>query len=106
MSQWQEFIRLKAGERKIKWTRYALGAIGVEPATVHDVEVALQEATVLEEYPVLHRYLPDCLVLTFTHSGQPFPCVVACNQPADMILIVTVYQPNRQEWEDDWRTRK
>ena len=28
------------------------------------------------------------------------------NEPQDYILIITVYQPAQEEWENDWRTRK
>ena len=61
---------------------------------------------VIEEYPHLHRHLPDCLVLTFVSPNEPLHCVVALNEPRDYILIVTVYRPTAEEWKDDWRTRK
>jgi hypothetical protein len=28
------------------------------------------------------------------------------NERQDYILIVTVYQPDSKEWQNDWRTRK
>lgn len=102
----QIFIREKATERKIKWTRHALNELASEPVSVSEVETALQQAEVIEDYPHLHRYLPDCLVLTFVFPKEPIHCVIALNEPHDYILIVTVYQPTVQEWKDDWRTRK
>lgn len=102
----QTFIRHKAVERKIKWTRHALGELASEPVLVGDVEIALRQAEVIEDYPHLHRYLPDCLVLAFVLPDKPIHCVVAINEPQDYILIVTVYQPTAQEWKDDWKTRK
>ncbi len=101
----QSLIRQKTAERKIKWTRHALNALVPEPFSVHDVEVALQQAEVIEDYPHLHRYLPDCLVLAFV-LDEPIHCVAAINEMHDYVLIVTVYRPAEQEWEDDWRTRK
>lgn len=32
--------------------------------TVADIEFALRNALVIEDYPHAHRYLPDCLVLS------------------------------------------
>jgi hypothetical protein len=101
----QAFICSKALERKIKWTRHALDALASEPFSVGDVEVALQQAEMIEDYPHLRRYLPDCLVLAFVQT-KPIHCVVAINELHDYILMVTIYQPSVQEWKDDWRTRK
>src|SRR3972149_1277452 len=102
----QDFIRLKSIERRVKWSKHALNEIAAESFTVGDVEYALHQAEVIEEYPPHHRYLPDCLTLAFVAGGQPIHCVIGVNEPQDYILIVTVYQPNAEEWENDWRTRK
>ena len=80
--------------------------LAAEPLTVRDVEMALERADVIEDYSHRHRFLPDCLTLAYDRSGQPIHCVVALNEPNDYILIVTVYSPSVEEWEDDWRTRK
>jgi hypothetical protein len=40
----QTFIRTKASERKIKWSRHALTELAHESASVGDVETALQHA--------------------------------------------------------------
>lgn len=100
------FIRRKAVERNVKWSTHALKELTPEPFTVTDVEDALQHTEVIEDYPHLHRFLPDCLVLAFDNFPQPIHCVVALNEMRDYILIVTVYRPTAEEWEDDWRTRK
>ena len=102
----QAFICQKAVERQIKWSRHALSELASEPVSVNEVEIALRQAEVIEEYPHLHRYLPDCLVLTFTLYNQPIHCVIAINEPQDYILIVTVYQPSVEEWDHDWKTRR
>ena len=100
------FIRQKAAERRIKWSRHALNELAQESASVGDVETALHQAAVIEDYSHLHRYLPDCLALANVFTDVPIHCVIAVNIPQDYILIVTVYRPTEQEWEDDWRTRK
>ncbi len=93
-------------EGKAKWSRHALNELAAEPVTVEEVETALRQAEVIERYPSQHRYLPDCLTLIFVTSEMPLHCVVALDQIQDYILIVTVYQPNAEEWENDCRTRK
>jgi len=102
----QHFICQKASERRVKWSRHALSELASEPVTVADVETALGQAEVIEDYPHLRRFLPDCLVLAYDTSGQPFHCVIAVDIPRDSILIVTIYSPTDKEWENDWRTRK
>ena len=102
----QDFIRRKSRERRVKWSRHALNEIAVESFTVSDVESALQRAEVIEEYPPQHRYLPDCLILAFVTGDLPSHVVIGLNELHDYILIVTVYHPNAEEWEHDWRTRK
>lgn len=61
----QAFICKKAFERKVNWSRHALNAVGPAPFSVGDVESALQQAELIEDYAHLHRHLPDCLVLAF-----------------------------------------
>jgi len=100
------FIRNKALERKARWSIHALGELALEDITVQDVERSLTEVLIIEDYPHRHRFLPDCLVLAFDPFGQPLHCVVAVNEHQDYLLIVTVYRPGLEEWEDGWRKRK
>ncbi len=46
----------------------------------------------IEDYPALHRPLPDCLLLTWLTTPIPVHAVIALDQ--DRILLVTVYQPS------------
>lgn len=102
----QSFIRDRATVRSIKWSSHALGELTPEGLFVPDVEAALQRAELIEDYVNVHRFLPDCLVLAFIHSGEPIHAVIALDQPQGYILIVTVYRPMAEEWHDGWRTRK
>jgi len=58
------------------------------------------------DYMTLHRALPDCLVLGWLGSSEPFHAVAAIDEPNDRVFVVTVYKPSKEEWEDDWRRRK
>lgn len=102
----ESFIREHARSRKIKWSSHALAEITPEDLSVDVVESALENAIVIEDYPHAHRFLPDCLVLAFVSPQEPIHVVVALNELQDYILIVTVYRPNQEEWQDGWRTRK
>ncbi len=69
----------------------------------HDIEEAIQNGEVIEDYPGDPRG-PSCLILG--RSGER-PIHVVCGlMDAEEILIVTAYQPDPEEWESDWATRK
>ena len=109
----QEFIREKAHQNqddpegaKILWSRHGTTELANEGWTRIPVETALQECEVIEDYPEVHRPLPDCLVLAYFEDRRPLHVVIAIDEQNDRLIIVTVYQPNSEEWNDDWRTRK
>jgi hypothetical protein len=101
-----DFIRQMARRRQVKWSIHALAELAVESVTTHDVEAALEHPEILEVYPDQHRFLPDCLVMAIDATGNPLHCVIAINQAQNYILIVTVYRPSPEVWQDDWKTRK
>ncbi len=109
----QAFIRWKAKQNlldpegaKILWSRHAISEMVNEGWSRTLVEEALQTSEVIEDYPSLHRPLPDCLVLGWLSTGEPFHAVIAIDETNDRLFVVTVYKPSLEEWEDDWRTRR
>ena len=109
----EAFIREKAAENasdpmmgKVLWSGHATQKLQSEGLRRQEVESALVNCEVIEDYPWLTRRLPDCLVLTFTSYGNPLHAVVALDLPLDRIFIVTVYRPDKERWENDWKTRK
>ena len=109
----ESFIREKAsqnehdaGGTKILWSRHAVTELVADELDRRQVERALQACKVIEDYPTLHRPLPDCLALSWLAPNNPIHAVVAVDIERDRLLIVTVYVPNHKEWENDWRTRK
>jgi hypothetical protein len=107
------FIREKARQNerdpegiKVIWSRHAVTELVADDLIRRQVERALQECELIEDYPVLHRPLPDCLVLAWLTPGEPVHAVVAIDLERDRIFMVTVYKPSEEEWGDDWRTRK
>jgi len=109
----QSFIREKALQNtrdpqsaRVLWSRHAITELVADALTRQQVEQALQKCELIEDYPALHRPLPDCLVLGWLTTTEPLHAVVALDQQKDRILIVTVYRPSEEEWEHDWRTRR
>ena len=109
----QQFIRQKSEEHqanpllgKMNWSRHSILELRAEGFPRTEVERGLQNCDVIEDYPTLHRPLPDCLVLGWLESGEPFHAVVALDETGDKLLVVTVYSPDEKDWQDDQRTRK
>jgi hypothetical protein len=68
-----------------------------------DIEEAVKIGTIIEEYPDDPRGA-SCLILGV--AGER-PLHVLCGRlDAEEILIITAYEPDPVEWEDDWKTRK
>lgn len=109
----QAFIRLKAHQNqthpegsRILWSRHAIAELVKEGLARAQVEKALKAGKVIEDYPTLHRLLPDCLVLSRLAHEEPIHAVIAIDEAKDRLFVITVYEPSAEEWEDDWRTRR
>lgn len=107
------FIRRKARENQtnpegelILWSRHAIAELVREGWRRSDVEAAFAECEVIEDYPAAHRPLSDCLVLGWVKVNVPVHSVIAIDEIKGRLFVVTVYRPDVEEWENDWRTRK
>jgi hypothetical protein len=98
--------RLDPRGTAILWSQHAVAELLNDDLERHQVESALEQCEVIEEYPAVNRPLPDCLVLGATSQGTVIHAVVAIDEPNDRIFVVTVYVPSSKRWQDDWRTRK
>ena len=68
------------------------------------LEQAILNGEIIERYPNDPRG-PSCLVFGSTEEGHPIH-IVCANLEDARLLIVTAYEPNPDEWKQDWRTRK
>ena len=97
----QAFIRWKARQNqsdlegeKILWSRHGVTELVNEGWKRGQVEEALQDSEIIEDYPSLHRPLPDCLVLGRLSTGEPLHTVIAIDEANDRLFI----QYLRQLW--------
>jgi ribosomal protein L18 len=68
-----------------------------------DIEQAAETGMIIEEYPTDPRGA-SCLI--FGLAGVRPLHLVRGRLEAEEILIITAYEPDLTEWEDDWKTRK
>ena len=109
----QRFIRQKAAENrsdpkdaKVYWSRHAIAELINDNLTRTEVERELERSEIIEDYPIGHRPLPDCLVLAKLSQTQPIHAVIAVDKARDRIFVITIYVPSAERWHNDWRTRK
>jgi len=70
---------------------------------ISDIEHVLSSGEVIEEYPEDTPY-PSRLVLGFI-DRRPIHIVAADNDQDRITYIITVYEPNTQEWDSSFRRR-
>ncbi|MDD5309293.1 MAG: DUF4258 domain-containing protein [Deltaproteobacteria bacterium] len=94
-----------SGGNRVLWSGHATMRLVCFPWSRAEVEKALAACEIIEDYPVGHRTLPDCLVLGFIGRKRPVHAVVALDTGKNRVLVVTVYIPDRSRWKDDWQKR-
>ncbi len=67
-----------------------------------DIEAAIKSGEIIEDYPD-HHYGPACLLLGKTAKNKKIHILCSLQDTMD---IITVYEPNLVEWEEDLKTRR
>ncbi len=67
-----------------------------------DIEQAILKGEIIEDYPE-HHYGPACLLMGVTKKGKVLH--VLCGLEP-VVTIITVYEPDPNEWESNWKVRK
>jgi len=97
-------IRQKVRRRQYEFSKHAVDQSIVRDISVPEFEEAMQNRSeVIEDYPE-DKYGPSCLILGFTSAGRPLH--MQCSYPSrPLVKVVTLYEPNPEQWVD-LRTRK
>ena len=91
--------RIKVAEYEVSY--HAEKARYAEEISLSDVETAISNGEILEDYPDDPRG-PSCLILGYS---QDRPIHIVCGHtPLQWVRIITVYLPKPPKWIDD-RTR-
>ncbi len=104
---WPEKIRECFVSGAVLYTRHARIEMKEEqfgPIADQEVYEAMCACEVIEEYAEDTPY-PSVLALGRTQAGRPIHAVCAYALEDEMIIVVTVYEPDPNRWED-YRRRK
>lgn len=96
-------IRKKFWNKEYEFSKHAVDQSIIRDITVKEIQEAMVSCVLLEEYPK-DKYGPSCLVLGFSYRKRPIH--VQCSYPTrDKLKIITVYEPDENQWVD-FRKRK
>jgi hypothetical protein len=68
-----------------------------------DVRSILMKGEIIEEYADNAPY-PSRLILGWI-CGRPIHIVAADNNRDDEVIVITVYEPDKEKWSDDFKRR-
>ena len=71
--------------------------------TTQEVREVVMRGAVIEDYQEDARG-HSCLMLGWGDKKRPVH--VVCAEKPDYLAIITAYLPSRDQWEQDWQTRK
>ncbi len=69
-----------------------------------EIKDAGSSAKIIEEYPD-DKYSSSCLLLGFTKAERPLHIQVSYAD-TDFVKIITIYEPDRKEWSDNFSKRR
>ena len=98
-----EDIALLCKKQSVRWTRHMLERIFCRGISIDDVESALTNGEIIEQYPTDYPS-PSCLVLGRTKAGKALHIV--CGSNGVELWLITAYFPNLFEWTEDFRQRR
>ena len=96
-------IHQRLADGTFEFSRHAFKRAVERNISERDVRDAGRRASIIEDYPD-DKYAPSCLLFGFTDAGRPLHIQVSYVESA-MLKIITIYQPDPEEWYDYARRR-
>lgn len=98
----KELAAIAADKSKVEITTHAQIQLKVRNINSDDIFLGFKFGEIIEQYPNDFPY-PSCLILYCRINGTPMHFVCSTD---NKIYIITVYDPDLEHWEDDYKTRK
>jgi hypothetical protein len=91
--------------KKILFTKHAVNEMLDESEIIETKEIVevLKNGKIIEDYPEDRRG-HSCLVSGITFKERTIH--VVCAPGVDYLAIITVYEPDKNKWSDDFERRK
>ena len=98
-----EFFRDAVAHGRLRWQLHALERLLERGISRAEVLEAIIQGEIIEQY-MDDKPLPSCLIAHV--KAQPLHAVVAIDRDSGFGHVITVYRPNREHFEDDYKTRR
>lgn len=97
-------IRHKVVESQFEFSKHALDQSILRQIRVQEIREAIANGQIIEDYPD-DKYGSSCLIGGLTQVQRPIH--IQCSYPSrPLIKIITVYEPNSRQWNDDFTQRR
>ena len=91
-------LRSKIAANQFEFSKHALDQSILRGITVEELREAIANGEVIEDYPK-DKYGPSCLVFGTTKSDRTIH--IQCSYPTrEFVKIITLYQPDPEQWID------
>jgi hypothetical protein len=98
-------IRKIAEKDRIAFKKHSAIRMKERGIYADEVKKIMLHGEIIEEYPE-DKPFPSCLVFGFTEKQKPVHIVIAIDSDDQIIWVITVYSPSKEEWEDGFKRRK
>lgn len=89
---------------RLVFRRHAYERMSARRITENDIQAALSSGEIIEDYPDDTPY-PSRLILGRS-GGRSIHVVIAENKAENEAIVITVYEPDRDKWDQDLKRRK
>lgn len=89
---------------EVRFSQHAFQRMFERELSPEAVETAINHGEVIVSYDD-DQPLPSYLILWFD-DGAPVHTVIARNDENGLCIVITVYRPTSDLWNDDFRTRR
>ncbi len=100
-----EIIKALAKKDRIFLKKHSILRMYERNILADDVKKALINGEIIEHYPD-DRPLPSYLVLGYAENKRTIHTVVAVDTEEQLLWVITVYEPNLEEWEPGFQRRR
>jgi hypothetical protein len=91
-------LRQQLSRGEFEFSRHAFRRAVERNISATEIRQAGANAKIIEDYPD-DKYSPSCLLLGFIEGGRPLHIQVSYVD-ADLVKIITLYEPDEGEWID------
>lgn len=97
-----DYIKKAVAEGKYRYTIHGAKQRIARKLERKEIEEAIKSGEIIEHYPE-HHYGSACLLLGKTAKAKSLHILCSLQEVVD---IITVYEPDLVEWEEDLKTRR